>query len=400
MCHIPTVPQPSTSSTKRRNLLRGALGSIAIGLLPSMSFALSSHSAIAPTLRRIKFAPNRATASATDRAQWAAFRDRFITNEGRVIDTANGGVSHSEGQGYSMLLAEWANDRSSFERVFDWTRSHLSRPSDSLHGWCWDPHAPLKMRDMNTATDGELAIAWALLRAAERWNVPEWRARALMMSRDILATSVQEANGRLFLLPGAFGFNKPDRLNLNPSYYNFPAIRALANASDDPRWINIDDNGLWLLEEARFGKRGLSPDWVDVMKETAEVLPPSNGKLVFSWDAIRVPLFLAWAGENAAPALNAAAAFWTSKDGRWIPAWVNLRNGSLAPYEGHAGIVAVARLTLASVALQSGAGVAVADIPSQAEVPDYYAGALALLSRLAWQESRATPHHPKPQMMS
>jgi endoglucanase len=256
------------------------------------------------------------------------------------------------------------------------------------------------VRDFNTATDGELAIAWALLRAAERWNVPEWRARAITMSRDILATSVQEANGRLFLLPGAFGFNKSDRLILNPSYYNFPAIRALASASEDPRWINIDDNGLWLLEQARFGKRGLSPDWVEMMKVSAEVLPPSDGKLMFSWDAIRVPLFLAWVGENAAPALTAAADFWTSKDGRWFPAWTNLRTGSLAPYAGHAGIIAVARLTLGAVALKSGDQGNAAEMPTQATAPDYYAGALALLSRMAWQESRATQHHAKPPAMS
>ncbi|MEG9529489.1 MAG: glycosyl hydrolase family 8, partial [Hyphomicrobiales bacterium] len=42
---------------------------------------------------------------------WRAYRSRFITDQGRVVDTANGQISHSEGQGYGMLLAVAAGDR-------------------------------------------------------------------------------------------------------------------------------------------------------------------------------------------------------------------------------------------------------------------------------------------------
>jgi endoglucanase len=44
-----------------------------------------------------------------------------------VVDTANNGISHSEGQGYAMLMAEWANERETFGRLLNWTRSNLSR---------------------------------------------------------------------------------------------------------------------------------------------------------------------------------------------------------------------------------------------------------------------------------
>jgi endo-1,4-beta-D-glucanase Y len=36
---------------------------------------------------------------------WAAYRDRFVMADGRVVDDANGGISHSESQGYGLLLA-------------------------------------------------------------------------------------------------------------------------------------------------------------------------------------------------------------------------------------------------------------------------------------------------------
>ena len=38
-------------------------------------------------------------------SDWAAYRDRFVLADGRVVDDGNGGISHSEGQGYGLLLA-------------------------------------------------------------------------------------------------------------------------------------------------------------------------------------------------------------------------------------------------------------------------------------------------------
>src|SRR5690606_25275712 len=48
-------------------------------------------------------------AAASTDTLWTDFRTRFIADDGRVVDTGSGGVSHSEGQGWSMLFAE-AND--------------------------------------------------------------------------------------------------------------------------------------------------------------------------------------------------------------------------------------------------------------------------------------------------
>lgn len=47
-------------------------------------------------------------------AFWQSYKARFVTAQGRVVDTGNGNISHSEGQGYGMLLAVAANDRETF----------------------------------------------------------------------------------------------------------------------------------------------------------------------------------------------------------------------------------------------------------------------------------------------
>src|SRR5436309_1896309 len=41
---------------------------------------------------------------------WRSYKARFVTDQGRVVDTANGRISHSESQGYGMLLAVAAGD--------------------------------------------------------------------------------------------------------------------------------------------------------------------------------------------------------------------------------------------------------------------------------------------------
>jgi Glycosyl hydrolases family 8 len=59
---------------------------------------------------------------------WDQYRSRFMTGDGRVIDKDNDpkGVTHTEGQGYGMLLAEAAGDRDRFELLWRWTPPALT----------------------------------------------------------------------------------------------------------------------------------------------------------------------------------------------------------------------------------------------------------------------------------
>ena len=68
---------------------------------------------------------------------WRQYKDRFVTSEGRVVDNANGDISHSEGQGYVMLIAERLEDRPAFEAVWQWTKSNLFVRGDGLAAWRW-----------------------------------------------------------------------------------------------------------------------------------------------------------------------------------------------------------------------------------------------------------------------
>jgi endoglucanase len=63
---------------------------------------------------------------------WERYKARFMMPDGRIIDTANGNVSHTEGQGFAMLLAVANNDRPAFDKLWQWTDSTLRDKSNGL----------------------------------------------------------------------------------------------------------------------------------------------------------------------------------------------------------------------------------------------------------------------------
>lgn len=54
---------------------------------------------------------------------WSTYKGAFLDSGGRIIDTGNGNISHSEGQGYGMWLAVLADNLSDFELIWSFTRT-------------------------------------------------------------------------------------------------------------------------------------------------------------------------------------------------------------------------------------------------------------------------------------
>lgn len=318
------------------------------------------------------------------RQEWEDFKSRYLLPSGRVIDTANNNVSHSEGQGWALLMAEAFDDPATFDRILAWTQQNLRRPQDSLYVWSWHPDRRQPVEDTNNATDGDLFIAWALDRGGCRWHRPELSERAALMARDLHERCVREVRGRVILLPAAFGFEHPSYTVINPSYYVFPALDAMARLMPEGRWRQLRQDGLALLREAGFGAWNLPADWIRLAHQPSEApLPAPGWPARFSYDAIRVPLYLAWAGLLDEPAARAAARFWSARHAvGYIPAWTDLAQDSVAPYAADSGMEAIARLVLNPRA-------AVSDLPPIHAAPHYYAAALTLLARLAAFERSA-----------
>lgn len=307
---------------------------------------------------------------------WPAFKARYLAPEGRIVDTGNGGISHSEGQGYGLLLAEAAGDRASFDQLWRWTVATLARAGDGLLSWRFDPMAATPVSDPNNATDGDLLVAWALLRAGRRWRDPAHDAAARRILAAVAAELVVETPLGPVLLPGLDGFRNGGTITLNPSYWVWPALQAFARVDRDGPWAAVSAAGGKLLDQTAFGPARLPTDWVDL--DAAGALTPAAGRPPrFGFDAVRVPLYLAWAGERAR--LATFQRFWrpSLQQGKRPPAWIDVVTGETAPYAASTGASAVAGWVC---------GLEVA--PSEA-AGDYYSDALGALASLARRESAA-----------
>ena len=285
-----------------------------------------------------------------------------------------------------MLLATYFNDPANFELMRNWTETTLRHSSDHLHAWVFKPYDARSVIDDNNATDGDIYIAWALLRAGAEWHKASYTQAGIDIVRDILTVCVVDYHGMKLLLPGAKGFDRDNDYVVNLSYYAFDALRAFSRAVPDPAWAKLEADGVTLLRAARFGQWKLPPDWLLVTSDGG-IRAADGWPNRFSWDALRIPMHLAWAGMQVPP-IKSAVRFWMSPTfAVHPPAWVDLKSNQVPPYAGHAGVRAIMLLSQAKLNPTATRPA----MPTVAEAPDYYAAALVLLSDVAMSEQPEAP---------
>lgn len=227
---------------------------------------------------------------------WQAYKAKFLDPGGRIIDDANGNISHSEGQGYGLLLAVLAGDPADFELIWSFTRTELLLRSDGLAAWKWNPATKPHVTDINNATDGDILIAYALGLAGKQWNRPDYIRNGAAIARAILDKTVIETSGRTLLLPAATGFSAGDRDDapvINPSYWIFEAFPVLDQLAPSPAWSKLRADGLAILADLKFGPKQLPSDWVS-LKSTPG--PASGFPAEYGYNSLRIPLYLVRAG--------------------------------------------------------------------------------------------------------
>jgi endoglucanase len=330
----------------------GATTMIAIACLTYVAAAgaESAPSAIAaprPTRKLIE-----EVSHAWFKLEWRNYCHKFLTGDGRIVDNGNGDVSHSEGQGYGMLLAEFAGDAQSFDLIWSWTRIHLQVRSDRLLAWRWDPKTS-SAADENNASDGDILAAWALARAARSFNRPDYLEAARAIARSLGSSALTQSAFGPVLLPGSAGFSaneQPDGPVVNLSYWIFPAFPTLAELAPDYDWNGVARSGFALLARSRFGSRALPADW-EALKGGV-VAPAKNFPNEFGYNAIRIPLYLAWSADpSARRELGRFVDLWRSEP-LGAPAVVNLTTGSNGQLLSDAGYRVAAAMARCATAAQ------------------------------------------------
>lgn len=306
-------------------------------------------------------------------SDWEQYRQRFMLPEGRIQDTGNGGVSHSEGQGWGMLLAVAADDRKAFQSLWQWTDVTLKRSDVALFSWRYDPRAEPAVTDPNDASDGDVLIAWALLRAGQRWGEGDYLVQSALIRDAIAQRLVRRIQGYTTLLSGIEGFDQAGGTVINLSYLVVPAFVEFDRVDNRGPWKDLLNDAPRLLKLARFGQYDLPPDWL-LLPAQGRPYPASGWPARFSFDAVRIPLYYRWGqlDQRDDALLRPFERFWRSGGQQNPPAWIDLDDGSVAPYPVSTGVLAI-RAYLAKKPLPA----------SPVGSEDYYSSSLYMLTQLA-----------------
>lgn len=305
--------------------------------------------------------------------EWKAYKGKFLDASGRIVDTANNNISHSEGQGYGLLLAYLAENRGDFDTIWAFTKTEMLLRDDGLSVWRWDPAATPHVTDANNATDGDLLIAYAAALAGRDWQRPDLTSAATAMAGALARGSLETIGGSVLLKPGNSGFgagDRPDGPVVNPSYWVFEALPVMASLAPEGPWTQLADGGNALIAGAmKIGASQLPPDWVSLKAKPAAA---DGFPQEFGYNAIRIPLYLIRAGSRDRAVLQAFQENMADAEGR--VRLVDIKTGDTRQTLDDAGYRAIPALIGCVLDKKP-----FADELKQFQATDYYPSTLHLL---------------------
>lgn len=236
------------------------------------------------------------------RRHYAAWKTRYLRNLGGEYWVKYDGTNTtvSEAHGYGMVLAAYMGDRAIFDSMLRYFKAHPSRLTPHLMAWkqTLKNGKMVNIEGADSATDGDLDVAYALLLADRQWGSTgstDYKAEALLVLHGVLQGEVNNATVTLKLGDWAAG---ADANLTRPS--DFMSGHMLAFARADA--ANVDT---WLAIHAKIAaivnfqfahgsaKTGLMPDFM--VKQGMDFVP-AVGKVLetqhdgdYSYNACRTP---------------------------------------------------------------------------------------------------------------
>ncbi|MFT8882756.1 MAG: glycosyl hydrolase family 8 [Liquorilactobacillus hordei] len=195
----------------------------------------------------------------------------FINTKG----TKKGNVSLSEAQGYGMLIAteQTHTDSNKSQETFDKLDAYyLSNRDAGTNLMSWKQvisHNGKRIKKYhNNATDGDLYIAYSLIRAAKKWpqKAPYYKKQAKAILEDILKYNYNSSTGSLMVGNWAKGTKYANLLRTSDV---LPAqFEEFYHFTGDKVWLSIKDKMLSnLVELSKKHKTGLIPDMAWIKKD-------------------------------------------------------------------------------------------------------------------------------------
>jgi len=359
---------------------------------------------------------------------WKATYFTHGCGEGRAyVDVAGDGkpvyggteahtITVSEAHGYGMLALVMMSGtdpaaQADFDAMLRYAHDHPATSSSALLAWnqvegCAD--AGVDVGGSNTATDGDLDIAYALLLADKVWGSSgefDYAAEARATMDAIFAYEVEPVS--LHLGIGDWAVHPDEthyRYTTRSSDLMMSHLRAFAAAGGNPLWSAVLDRSYAIIDAVRAPGTGLVPDFIvdlDAAPRPADAMfleGESDG--MYSWNAGRYPwrialdylLFAEPRARAALEPLNAWIQRATGGDPTSIADTCAL-DGSTLPDHGSNSMAFVAPLGVAAMidpANQAWLDAIWRDVAAKPLAEeDYFGNTLKLLSMIAmngdWQ---------------
>ena len=185
----------------------------------------------------------------------------------------------SEGQGYGMLITAFmaghdANAKIFFDGLYKYYRAHQSSVNARLMAWRQEAGCVEGLDDMDSATDGDLDIAYALLLADKQWG-SAGAINYLSEAYSIIDAIMQDEINR-----DRYSVKLGDWSNASdPTFYNATRssdfmtdhFRVFESITGDSRWnsiINSCYNYISTIQTNNSSTTGLLPDFIKNVNTT------------------------------------------------------------------------------------------------------------------------------------
>lgn len=230
---------------------------------------------------------------------WTEYKSAYMPTSNYILDESQN-AAHSESTGYGLLFALAGNDQTTFDKVLNWANTNILNSETGLYCWQYKFGVDVPVADTNNATDGDILIAWALIKAAVKWQSQTYLDKAKELITAIKKYCVKSYAGYLLLLPGWKGFDhstdEGQYIVINPCYYIFSALKDFYLVTEDDTWNTLILNGVSLT--ANFFKEmviseKILPNWFIIKADGSFGFDPDHTKQS-GWDAIRCPLYAYW----------------------------------------------------------------------------------------------------------
>jgi endo-1,4-beta-D-glucanase Y len=233
----------------------------------------------------------------------------------------------AEGEGYGMTIAALMakkdpQARTVFDGILKFVKAHPSVNDKDLHAAEQDANCK-SVNGSDSATDGDLEIAYGLLIADKQWGsggTYDYKAEAVRIINGIKRAEVNSSTK--FPLLGDWGNDGKYKTSSRTSDWMPGHLRAFKAATGDAFWDQVrtrQETAITQLQQQYAPTTGLLPDFVVNTNSTPKPAPANflegsyDGK--YSWNACRDPWRL---GVDAVTVSGSAAKAQVQKMNTWI----------------------------------------------------------------------------------